>query len=60
MRGLACAVVIVAFAPAIASAQKSEFAFSIGYSHLSLDGARGAQFLTTLAELVEEPLALLT
>jgi pyruvate dehydrogenase E2 component (dihydrolipoamide acetyltransferase) len=28
--------------------------------HRAIDGARGAQFLTTLAELIEEPLALLT
>jgi pyruvate dehydrogenase E2 component (dihydrolipoamide acetyltransferase) len=27
--------------------------------HRAIDGARGAQFLTTLAELIEEPLALL-
>jgi pyruvate dehydrogenase E2 component (dihydrolipoamide acetyltransferase) len=33
---------------------------TLSCDHRALDGARGAQFLATLAELVEEPLALLT
>jgi len=33
---------------------------TLSCDHRALDGARGAQFLGTLAELVEEPLALLT
>jgi pyruvate dehydrogenase E2 component (dihydrolipoamide acetyltransferase) len=32
---------------------------SISYDHRVIDGARGAQFLETLADLIEEPLALL-
>jgi pyruvate dehydrogenase E2 component (dihydrolipoamide acetyltransferase) len=32
---------------------------TLSCDHRSLDGARAAQFLTTLADLVEEPLALL-
>ena len=33
---------------------------TLSCDHRALDGARGAQFIGTLAELVEEPLALLT
>jgi pyruvate dehydrogenase E2 component (dihydrolipoamide acetyltransferase) len=33
---------------------------TLSCDHRALDGARGAQFLATLAEVVEEPLALLT
>ena len=33
---------------------------TLSCDHRALDGARGAQFLGALAELVEEPLALLT
>ena len=33
---------------------------TLSCDHRALDGARGAQFLATLAELIEEPLALLT
>jgi pyruvate dehydrogenase E2 component (dihydrolipoamide acetyltransferase) len=33
---------------------------TLSCDHRALDGARGAQFLGTLAELIEEPLALLT
>jgi pyruvate dehydrogenase E2 component (dihydrolipoamide acetyltransferase) len=33
---------------------------TLSCDHRALDGARGAQFLATLAELVEEPLALLS
>jgi pyruvate dehydrogenase E2 component (dihydrolipoamide acetyltransferase) len=33
---------------------------TLSCDHRALDGARGAQFLATLADLVEEPLALLT
>ncbi len=32
---------------------------SLSGDHRAIDGARGAQFLGALAELVEEPLALL-
>jgi pyruvate dehydrogenase E2 component (dihydrolipoamide acetyltransferase) len=32
---------------------------SVSYDHRSIDGARGAQFLETLANLIEEPLSLL-
>ncbi len=33
---------------------------SVSYDHRAIDGARGAQFLETLANLIEEPLALLS
>jgi len=33
--------------------------FSLSCDHRVIDGARGAQFLATLAELIEEPLGLL-
>jgi len=33
---------------------------TLSCDHRALDGARGAQFLSTLADLIEEPLALLT
>jgi len=33
---------------------------TLSCDHRALDGARGAQFLGALAELIEEPLALLT
>jgi len=32
---------------------------TLSCDHRALDGARAAQFLSTLADLVEEPLALL-
>ena len=32
---------------------------SVSYDHRAIDGARGAQFLETLANLLEEPLTLL-
>ncbi len=32
---------------------------SVSYDHRAIDGARGAQFLETLADLIEEPLTLL-
>jgi pyruvate dehydrogenase E2 component (dihydrolipoamide acetyltransferase) len=32
---------------------------TLSCDHRALDGARGAQFLGTLADLIEEPLALL-
>jgi pyruvate dehydrogenase E2 component (dihydrolipoamide acetyltransferase) len=32
---------------------------SVSYDHRAIDGARGAQFLETLANLIEEPLTLL-
>jgi pyruvate dehydrogenase E2 component (dihydrolipoamide acetyltransferase) len=33
---------------------------SVSYDHRAIDGARGAQFLETLANLIEEPLTLLS
>jgi len=33
--------------------------FSLSCDHRVIDGARGAQFLATLADLIEEPLGLL-
>jgi pyruvate dehydrogenase E2 component (dihydrolipoamide acetyltransferase) len=35
-------------------------ALSLSFDHRSIDGARGAQFLDTLAKLIEEPLGLIT
>jgi pyruvate dehydrogenase E2 component (dihydrolipoamide acetyltransferase) len=32
---------------------------SVSYDHRAIDGARGAQFLETLADWIEEPLTLL-
>jgi pyruvate dehydrogenase E2 component (dihydrolipoamide acetyltransferase) len=34
-------------------------ALSLSFDHRALDGARGAQFLDTLAGLIEEPLGLM-
>jgi len=34
--------------------------FSLSCDHRAVDGARGAQFIQTLADLVEEPLQLLS
>ncbi len=31
---------------------------SVSFDHRAVDGARGAQFLKTLADLIHEPLAL--
>jgi pyruvate dehydrogenase E2 component (dihydrolipoyllysine-residue acetyltransferase) len=41
-------------------AVQPQMVFTLSCDHRALDGARGAQFLRTLADLTEEPLALLT
>jgi pyruvate dehydrogenase E2 component (dihydrolipoamide acetyltransferase) len=40
-------------------AVQSTMVLTLSCDHRALDGARGAQFLGTLADLIEEPLALL-